>query len=199
MRPTTRTFISAALAGLLFGPAAAANAQGFGLGPRMSLVRGDLPSGTPSTRSFGGTIRMRSSRRVSLEIAGDYRKTLSADGVMRERQRPIQGSLLLFLSRSTLSPYVLGGYGIYRRDIDILDSAGTTVSSVADKTTGAHMGFGAELFVTRHAALFADYRYRFVRFGDPEDGSKEINLPFVDQVKLSHRGTMWTSGMAFYF
>jgi hypothetical protein len=174
-------------------------AQGFGIGPRMSTVRGDAPSATPSVRYFGGTVRIRSSRRVAFELAGDYKKTLSADGLTRERERPLQGSLLLFLVRSTFAPYVLGGYGLYDRHVDWLDASGAVVRTIADRQTGAHLGFGAELFVSRHAALFADYRYRFVRFGEPEAGAKEINLPLVDQVKLSHRGTMWTSGVAFYF
>jgi hypothetical protein len=176
-----------------------ARAQGFGIGPRMSMVRGDVPSGTPSARFFGGTIRMQSSKRVVLEVAADLKTQTSADGVLRERQRPIQGSILLFLARTTFAPYVLGGYGLYDRKVEVLDAVGNVVSEVSNKETGAHMGFGAELFISRHAALFADYRYRFVRFGEPEEGGDPIDIPFIDQAKLSHRGTMWTSGVAFYF
>jgi hypothetical protein len=195
---TTAGFSLLVLTSILIS-AGHASAQGFGIGPRMSLVRGDVPSGTPSARFFGGTIRMQSSKRVVLEVAADYRTEMLADGVIRERQRPIQGSVLLFLARTAFSPYVLGGYGLYQRKVEVLDSIGNVVSSISDKETGAHMGIGAELFVSRHAALFADYRYRFVRFGEAEEGSKPIDIPFVDQAKLSHRGTMWTSGVAFYF
>lgn len=195
----TRTRLIPCLLGVALTLAATAHAQGVGIGPRMSLLRGDLASGTPSSRFFGGTLRMRSSPRVAIEIAADYKKTLDADGVFRERERPIQGSVLLFLAKSAFSPYVLGGYGLYHRQLDALDSTGQVVSSVSDRTSGAHLGFGAELFVGRHAALFADFRYRFVRFGEPEDGASPIDIPFVDRVKLSHKGTMWTSGMAFYF
>lgn len=187
-----------ALAVLGFHPVSAA-AQGFGIGPRMSLVRGDQPSGTPSVRFFGGTLRMQSSRRVVMEVAADYKTQILGDGAFRQRERPLQGSLLFFLARSTFAPYVLGGYGLYQRTLETLDATGTVVSAVTDKKTGAHMGFGAELFVSRHAALFADYRYRFVRFGDPADGEQSIDIPFTDAVKLSHQGTMWTSGVAFYF
>ncbi len=187
-----------ALAVLLFW-AGEGQAQGFGIGPRMSLIRGDAPSGTPSVRFFGGTIRMQTSRRVVLEVAADYKTAIMADGTIRQRERPLQGSLLLFLARKTFAPYLLGGYGLYTRTIETMDSTGNVVSSFSDKETGAHMGIGAELFISRHAALFADYRYRFVRFGEPDADSEAIDLPFVDQVKLSHRGTMWTSGVAFYF
>lgn len=198
MRIRTVAVVLALSVWVLLASAGEVAAQAFGIGPRMSMVR-SLTPGAPSTRSFGGTVRLGSSRRVSLELAADYRKTLSLDGVTRERERPMQASVLLFLTKSTLSPYLLGGYGIYRRDVDFLDSTGTTVTSVSDRTSGAHVGFGAELLLTRHAAFFVDYRYRLVRLGEPEAGAKELNVPFVDSVKLSHRGTMWTSGMAFYF
>jgi hypothetical protein len=195
----TITGVSLLVLALVLLSAGRVEAQAFGIGPRMSFVRGDVPSGTPSVRFLGGTIRMQSSRRVVLEVAADYKTQMLADGVMRERTRPIQGSLLLFLARSTFAPYLLGGYGLYQRNVDTLDSLGKVVSTVSDRETGAHMGFGAELFISRHAAIFADYRYRFVRFGEPEEGADPIDIPFVDQVKLSHRGTMWTSGVAFYF
>lgn len=198
MRMKMAVLTLVATVGVLLAAGQAA-AQAFGIGPRISTVRGDVPSATPSSRYFGGTLRMRSSRRVAIELAGDYKKTVSVDGLTSQRERPLQGSLLLFLVRSTFAPYVLGGYGLYQRNVDFLDEAGTVVSSISDRQTGAHLGFGAELFVSRHAALFADFRYRFVRFGEPEAGAKEINIPLVDQVKLSHRGTMWTSGVAFYF
>ncbi len=175
-----------------------AAAQGFGIGPRFSFVRGDVPSGTPSTRFVGGTLRMASSRRVVLEVALDYRSELSEDGTSRLRERPLQGSLLIFPVRSTFSPYLLAGFGLYSRTTDTLDATGLVQSSVSSRETGAHAGFGAELFLTRHAALFADYRIRFVRFGEPKDGEDAIDIPLSD-VKLSHRGSMWTSGVAFYF
>jgi hypothetical protein len=174
-------------------------AQGFGMGPRFSFVRGDVPSDVPSTRFVGGTIRMASSRRVVLEVAMDYRSERSEDGLTRLRERPLQGSLLLFPVRSTFSPYLLAGFGLYSKTTDELGPTGLVTSSVSSRETGAHAGFGAEIFVGRRAALFADYRFRFVRFGTPEEGSEPIDLPGLSSLKLSHRGSMWTSGMAFYF
>jgi hypothetical protein len=174
-------------------------AQGFGLGPRVSFVRGDLATGTESSRFLGGTIRMSSSRRVVIEVAMDFRTGESEDGASRLRERPIQGSLLLFPVRSTFAPYLLGGVGLYSRTADALDDAGTVLSSETTRETGAHFGFGAELFFGRHAALFADYRFRFVRFGSPEEGDEAIDIPLVDSLNVSHRGSMWTSGLVFYF
>jgi hypothetical protein len=194
----TKAIILLAIGAVLLA-AGPALAQGFGIGPRISLIRGHVPSGTPSARLFGGTIRMQTSRRMALEVAADYKKLLSPDGLTRERETPLQGSLLMFPIRGAFSPYVLAGYGLYKRTLDTLDSTGKVVSSISDKETGAHVGFGAEIFVSRRAAFFADYRFRFVRWGEPEEGSEELNIPFVDKAKLSHRGTMWTSGVAFYF
>jgi len=184
----------------------AAAAQSFGIGPRMSLVRGDVTAGTPSSRFFGGSMRMRASKHVAFELALDYRSQVSQDGLTRLRERPFQGSLLLFPLRSAFAPYVLGGYGIYHQTLDNLDvSTGLTTDSLVDRKTGAHVGLGAEIFLGRHAAFFLDYRFRFVRFGTPEPDAKPINIPGqslipgLGNVSLSHKGSMITSGMAFYF
>jgi hypothetical protein len=176
-------------------------AQGFGLGPRVSFVRGDLGTGAPSTRFLGGTLRMSTSRRVVIEVAMDFRTEPGEDGTSQLRERPIQGSLLLFPVRSTFAPYLLGGMGLYTRTIDALDDTGDVLSSESTRQTGAHFGFGAELFLGRRAALFADYRFRFVRFGSPEEGADEdeIDIPVLDSLNVSHRGSMWTSGVVFYF
>jgi hypothetical protein len=83
---------------------------------------------------------------------------------------------------------------------DALGSAGDVLETVTERKTGWHLGLGAEIFVARKAALFADYRWRFVRFGEPADDEESIDIPVVgDNVKLSHRGSMWSGGLAFYF
>lgn len=196
-----RALISALFMASVLAWSTPAAAQGFGIGPRMSIVRGDVPSGTPSTRFFGGTMRMSSSKHVAFEVAMDFRSQLSEDGLTRLRERPLQGSLLLFPARSAFSPYLLAGYGLYQQTTDTLDGlGGTASSSVSERKTGAHVGFGAEVFLSRHTAFFLDYRYRFVKFGTPDPGADPINIPLVsNKVQLSHTGSMITSGMAFYF
>jgi hypothetical protein len=182
---------------------AAASAQGLGIGPRMSFVRGDVPTNTPDTKFFGGTLRLRSSPHVVVELAMDYKVRNGLefpDRRERIREVPMQGSILLLLSRSRLRPYLLGGFGIYTEFTDTLDVKGTTIETTRDRRTGIHLGMGAEVFVSRHAALFADYRYRFVKFGgEPEAGGEPLDIPGLSKLDLSHRGTMWTSGVAFYF
>jgi opacity protein-like surface antigen len=143
-------------------------------------------------------VRMASSRRVVIELAADTRSERSDDGLERVRERPIQGSLLLFPARAVFSPYVLAGYGLYNRTVETLDATGATVASASERRTGAHVGFGAELLLGRHAAFVVDYRYRFVKFGAAEEDASPVNLPGLGS-RLSHKGTMWTTGVAIYF
>ena len=195
-----RTLKSLALVSALAVFAAPAFAQSVGIGPRMSLIRGDLITGTPSQRMFGGSLRMRSSNHVMIELALDRRVRTTPDGSTQIRETPIQGSLLLFPVRAAFSPYVLGGFGVYTEATDTLLLDGNVDHSTIERKTGWHLGLGAEMRIARHVSIFADYRFRFVKWGaqpTPETpavpGSTSIGL------KLTHQGSMWTSGMAFYF
>lgn len=186
------------LVSLLCLPAGAA-AQAFALGPRLSFVHSEPGSAAPATRLVGATMRLRSSRHVALEAALDYRADYSADRASRVRQSPLQASLLLFPVRSTLSPYVLAGVGLYTEHTDTLNPAGVVLDSTMTRRTGSHIGVGAEVLLARHAAFFLDYRFRFVTFGQSDPAGEPIDVPGLRSLKLSHRGTMWTSGLAFYF
>ena len=188
--------VATVLAAVALSLPATAAAQAFGIGPRVSFVRGDLTTNTPSTRLLGGTIRMKASPHSTLELALDHRSTLSADGTERVRETPFQASLLIFPARSRLSPYLLAGVGIYSHHTDELGLDGKALSTVSERKTGWHLGLGAELAVSRHAAFYADYRFRFVKFGG-QDGAESIPVPGLG--KLSHKGSMWTTGMALYF
>jgi len=188
-----------ALAGVAAAAPPAA-AQAFGIGPRLSFVRGDLPADIPSTRFAGGAIRLLSSPHVGIEAALDHRSETSDDQLTRLRQTPFQGSLLLFVVRSTLSPYLLGGIGIYTEFHDVLDANGVVSTTTTERTTGWHFGFGSELRLARHVSAFADYRYRLVKFGDADDeGNEPINLPGLKNLGITHHGSMWTAGAMFYF
>lgn len=186
-------------------PAQAA-AQSFGIGPRFSFVRGNLSTGTPSTRLVGGTIRLVTSPHTVLEGSLDYRSYTNEAGTERVRETPMQGSLLLFLTRRAVAPYVGGGIGLYSQIHETLNSSGLTLATTTERRVGWHLGAGAEIKVAPHAAFFADYRFRFVKFGDPESPTETAIqipgttvLPVLEKVKLSHEGSMWTSGIAFYF
>lgn len=183
---------------------AVAVAQSVGVGPRLSLVRGDLATDTPSTRLLGGNVRMRSSSFTTLELSMDYRVTRSEDRTERVRETPMQASILVMPIRAVIAPYALGGVGLYSQKVDTLaPSVDGGLQEVTDSTLarkiGWHAGFGAELRLSSRAAVFVDYRYQFVKFSRAEDPETGTSIPYVGRVNFSHQGSMWTSGVAFYF
>jgi hypothetical protein len=182
------------IVGLLGLPRHAA-AQSLGLGPRLSFVRGDLGVETPATTFFGGTMRYRVSPRISVEVAGDYRKYRGR--LARFREVPVQLSALVAIPPSLpiVRPYVVAGAGLYRRATDIFDASGLLFATTTERRSGWHLGAGAEVPVLRRAVAFADVRFRSVKFGGFPEGSV---LSGLGDVRLS-RGTMLTSGIAFYF
>ncbi len=87
-----RGIVGIAALAVLLAPGAA-TAQMLGVGPRVSLVRGDATTSTPTNRFFGGTMRLKLSGFMSLEAAGDYRTTWNTGRTQRIREVPLQGSL----------------------------------------------------------------------------------------------------------
>jgi len=193
MRAITRVFGSGCAVLLLC--AAAADAQSFGLGGRLGMVRPDVQAESPAERFTGGHIRARVSPRVALEIALDLRTTSNDLLTARVREYPVQGSLLLFPVRAAISPYVLGGAGWYTRRLETLVNQ-NWVAADSSHRFGWHGGFGAELRLGRHAAAHADYRYTFLRFGD--DGHPDPASGF-SRFLPSYEGSMWTAGLTLYF
>ena len=142
--------------GAFLGMPARAAAQSFGIGrANGSFVRADVPTGTPSARFLGGLIRIKASPRVVLEGSLDTRTSTSTDGTERLRERPKQVSLLLYPARSTISPYIVAGYGRIRAESsDTINPAGTVLATTKTSTNGWHAGFGAELLIHKaHRAL----------------------------------------------
>ena len=197
MRALTSTGLTlwAAAASLICLTPQPATAQ-VGLGPRLTFVRGDFISSTPDTSFLGGTIRTMASAHSGFEFSLDYRSQVSTDGTQRVREEPFQASLLIYPVRRRLSPYVLGGYGIYTELTDALGPTGLVQATVTSRRGGWHLGLGGEFFMTRHASLYLDYRFRFVQFGSGTGSNQPIDLPGIH---LTHQGSMWASGMAFYF
>ncbi len=182
------------LAGLVGLPTAAA-AQSIGVGPRFAFVQGDLGVETPATTFFGATMRYRVRRHISLELAADYRKYRGR--LARFREIPVQASALVAIppSLAMVRPYVVAGAGLYRRATDIFDANGLPFATTTERKSGWHLGAGAEVPILRRAVAFADVRFRSVHFGGFPDGSI---LSGLADIRLS-RGTMVTSGVAFYF
>jgi opacity protein-like surface antigen len=185
---------------LVFWPARAA-AQGFvGLGPRVSFVRGDNTTATPSTQLFGGVIHLKASKRVALEGSIDFRSSTSTDGTQKVTETPLQGTVLIYLVRTTISPYLLAGYGVYTEKTETFATTGGMATSTSTThNTGWHAGFGGEILVGKRVGLFADYRYRFVQLGNSAGANATPLIPGVNLLKISHNGSMWTGGFIVYF
>lgn len=186
----------------------AAQDQSFGLGARFSFVRADVSADAGADRFTGGHLRAHVSKRVGIEISLDSRSETNEELTERTRDRPLQGSLLLFPVRSTLSPYVLGGIGWYSHRFERLADRKVTDTETSRKM-GYHAGFGGELRLGRHAAAHADYRYTFLRFGSKAIESDTIAGAIArahasGQSRLagflpSYEGSMWTAGLTIYF
>ncbi|HEX9367789.1 MAG TPA: outer membrane beta-barrel protein [Vicinamibacterales bacterium] len=201
-----------ASAALVLSAAAPCAAQGtFGLGARMSMIRGDVQVNPAATaqRFTGGQIRARISPKTSLEVSLDRRTEDSLDLTQRVRDYPLQGSLLLFPVHSTFAPYVLGGVGWYTHVVDTMNT-GKVTESTSTRKMGYHAGLGAEARMGRHAGVHADYRYTMVHFGDGTGsaslaggkavtGSSAGTTGLASRFLPSYDGSMWTGGVTFYF
>jgi hypothetical protein len=209
-----RVSLSFAIASILLsGTPAAVAAQALGVGPRLALVRGDVDAGTGTQRFTGGVLRARVSPRTALELSIDYRSETNEALTERIRDYPVQGSLLLYLVRSGVSPYLLGGVGWYSQRVETLNDRRVETAS-GTRTFGYHAGLGGEIRAGRRAAIHMDYRYTFIHFGAGDEtgttgptagagsatGFSVPGLSFVaDRLRLSHEGSMWTGGVTIYF
>ncbi len=201
---TTSCFAIIAATALAAAPEVSAQGA-LGVGARLSIVQGDPVRGVEPIRYPGGYIRARLSPKTALEISLDYRSRLSPDFTERVRDLPIQGSLVMYLVRTVLAPYLVAGVGWYTQHVDRLDGARAVISTTTTRTMGYHAGVGGELRLGGHAAIHLDYRYTFIRFGasspDAQPGAIPIpgTLSFQERLKLSHQGSVWTSGLTVYF
>lgn len=176
-------------------------AQSFGLGARMSMIRGDVEADTDAVRFTGGHIRAKMSPRTAIEVALDLHSETNEEGTERVREYPLQASLMLFPLRSAFAPYLIGGGGWYTTRVEVLEDD-EAVSSESTRKFGWHGGFGAELRFGRHAAAHADYRYTFLRFGaeETENGvAGAAGESGVSRFLPSYKGSMWTAGLTIYF
>jgi hypothetical protein len=177
----------------LLGTAAPAAAQGFGIGARLAWVSSDVDVDADRVRFFGGQIRLGGGR-AGIELALDrHTETFEA---LNEKivETPIQASLLLRLSQGTVSPFLLGGPGWYRRTVEKIEG-GSDDLKVTSTDFGWHAGGGLEVRLGRHAGVHGDYRYTFLDFGDDEDEDEGL----VGRLLPGHKGSMWTLGVTFYF
>jgi hypothetical protein len=178
------------LAALIASPSGAF-AQAFGIGGRMSWVKADSDADDDSVKFNGGQIRL-TSMRWGLEVSMDRHSDSFESLNEKVTETPIQASLLMRLGRRSVSPYLLGGPGWYKRRVELLD--GSDDADVKTTEFGWHAGGGLEILAGRHFGLHGDYRYTFLDFGDDEEDEG-----FVGGLLPGHRGSMWTFGATIYF
>lgn len=179
------------LAGGSLAWAVPASAQGLGVGARLAWVSPDSDADVDSRRFIGGQVRLLSPR-FGLEVSMDRRAESFEALNQKVTETPIQASLIMRLSSSRISPFLLGGPGWYRHKVAPIEGAGSKVETTE---FGWHGGGGLELLVHRHVGLHGDYRFTFLDFGGDEDEEEGL----VGRLLPGHRGSMWTVGATVYF
>jgi hypothetical protein len=193
----------------VLAPALNCAAQGIGIGGRFAMVRGDVQSDTGAEGFTGGHVRAWLSRRTALEVAIDRRVQNNPTMGEEVRDTPLQGSVLLAPIPGTFAPYVLGGLGWYTHSVEQL-AGKQVIDSTTTRRVGTHAGFGAEVRMGKRAAFHADYRYTFLRFGGSDPIKSDTIAGAIAKSHLtdtgsgihflpSYQGSMWTTGMTFYF
>jgi hypothetical protein len=178
--------------GGLLAAAAPVAAQGFGLGARLAWVTRDADVEDDSVRFIGGQIRLLS-QRFGFEVSLDRRSESFELLNQKVSETPIQTSLLMRLAGGSVSPFLLGGPGWYKRKVELID--GPDDLDVSTTEFGWHAGGGIEILPNRHIGIHGDYRYTFLDFGDDDDDDDGL----LGGILPGHRGSMWTIGATFYF
>lgn len=190
-RPRRGVIMPLALSVVLCAAASPASAQSIGIGGRLAWVTADSNADVDSVRFTGGQIRLVSPR-IGLEVSMDrHSETFDLLG-QTVTETPIQASLLLRMGAGSVSPYLLGGPGWYRRKVEPIDS----VDDAAVETTefGWHAGIGLEIRPSRRLGIHGDYRRTFLDFGDTDEDEG-----IIGRLLPGHRGSMLTLGATIYF
>lgn len=190
--PTCGVILSAVVATVVFAVPSTAAAQGVGVGARLAWVTADSDADLDSVRFTGGQVRLLS-QRWGLEVSLDRHSESFELLNQKVTETPIQASLLLRLGGGSVSPFLLGGPGWYRRKVELLDGADDL--DVEATEFGWHAGGGLEIVIGRHFGIHGDYRYTFLDFGEDDDEDEG----FIGGLLPGHRGSMWTLGATIYF
>ncbi|HVL66341.1 MAG TPA: outer membrane beta-barrel protein [Vicinamibacterales bacterium] len=190
LRRTVVTLLASATPVLRAAPA---RAQGFGAGGRIAWVTADDEAEVDAVRMFGGQVRLMSPR-LGLEISMDRHTESSEPLNTKVVETPMQASLLMRFGGRSVSPYLLGGPGRYRRSMEALDDPDTREETAE---FGWHAGIGLQILAGRRLGLHGDYRYTFLDFGG--DDSDDEDEGFIGRFLPGHRGSMFTVGATIYF
>jgi len=192
LSPVRRVALPLVALGVLLLSVAPVGAQGFGVGSRLAWLKADSDVDVDTPRLVGGQVRLVTGR-LGLEVSMDRRSEEFELLNEKVTETPIQTSLLLRMGSGRVAPYLLGGPGWYRREVEALDDP-----ELRTKTTefGWHAGLGLEMLASKHFGIHGDYRYTFL--GDDDD-DEDDDGGFLGRFLPGHRGSMWTLGATIYF
>jgi opacity protein-like surface antigen len=207
MRRQTAAIVACGAAVLLAtcGSPRVANAQTFGIGARLAIVKGaDSPlltdTGKDRARFTGALARVKFGR-LALEGSMDQHTVEDDATGTTIKCYPIQASLLYYLSQTKRGLYILGGGGYYLQKLTLTDDNNELVESSAH-SIGYHLGMGIELALSQHLTLFTDYRYTFSDAPTFEGITSSV-LSRVglhgDAEGIDTKGSMWVTGVMIYF
>lgn len=161
MRPL---LLAVALA-VLAAPALAADAAyaypGASLGGRLTYFRAD--DGDDGSWGPGAQARWTFNSRAAVEASGDYLRQKFPDTTAHTGA--FQASLLYYFLRRQVSPFILGGGGLYLTRVNGPNYRRNT------SRFGPHLGAGLQFWATPRWSLDATYRYAWVDDLDTRDGS----------------------------
>ena len=184
---------SVVITAALFASPSIASAQ-FGVGARMAWVTADSDADLDAVRFWGGHVRLVSPR-WGIELSMDRHSEEFEALNQKVTETPIQLSLLLRMGTPSVSPYLLGGKGWYRRKVELLE--GPDEPDLETTESGWHAGGGLEIRAGRHFGFHGDYRYTFLDWGDDDDDDDDGGI--IGGLLPGHRGSMWTIGATVYF
>jgi opacity protein-like surface antigen len=182
-----------ATGGLLLS-AQSVSAQGFGVGGRVAWIKADTEADADTPRILGGQVRIIGGR-LGVEVSMDRRSDEFELLNEKVTETPIQASLLLRSGGRRVAPFLLGGPGWYRRQVQAIDDPERKTTTTE---FGWHAGAGLEILASRRFGIHGDYRYTFL--GDDEDGDGDDDEGgFFGRFVPGHKASMWTLGATIYF
>ena len=176
-----------ALPAMVFAGSTGVGSKLLSIGPRMIY---STPKDADSGQwSVGVQARLHLSPALGLEGSIDSRSNSYFSNLATVKSYPIQVSMLAYLTPgSVLSPFLLGGVGMYYTQVDV------PLARYSDTTSrfGTHLGAGIELMINDYLSIDAAYRYIWLEDLKSKDASL-ANKTYQDS------GSMLTIALNFLF
>ena len=171
---------------LVFAGSTGVGNKGLSIGPRMVY---STPKDADSGQwSVGAQARLHLSPGLGLEGSIDSRSN-SFLNVTTIKTYPVQASLLAYLMPGAfLSPYLIGGAGLYYTQVN-----GPFGYSNTNSRFGTHLGAGVELMVNEFISLDGGYRYVWLESVASTGTSNVLDKSYQDS------GSMLTIALNFLF